>query len=263
MYCTKCGTKLEENAKFCHFCGKAVIGRQAAISYKDLFSTVLERHDLKTDHEKALAEFEKYCDEQPDTAEKFFWLGNLQYTIGGASKNASYIDKAIATYEKALQLKPNYPQVYSNLIGAHMSIGNTDEVLSVAKRWLQIDPSNETAKAIIASPVAKQKEAMKHALSLKEVATGSARPKFDPWTSGGICDVCGKPLRAGAAFKIPVDVFYSSPKYRHWFELHAMPKLRAMGAPSYFTVDVALANMRSKDKTPYSAVCDGCVKLFL
>jgi len=233
------------------------------ISYENLFRRVLEQHNLETDHRGALAEFERGCGEQPDTAEKLFWFGNLQYMIGGVLKDVGYIDKAIATFEKALHLRPNYPQVYSQLIGAHMSKGNTDGVLSVAKKWLEIDPNSETAKAIVVSPVAEQQEAMKRALLREKAAKEAARPRFAPWTSGGICDVCGDPLRAGAAFKIPVDVFYSSPKYRDWFNRNMMPKLRLMGAPSYLTVDTALADMRSKDHTPYSAVCDKCVEFFL
>lgn len=144
-----------------------------------------------------------------------------------------------------------------------MSKGNTDGVLSVAKRWLEIDPDSETAKNIVASPVAKQQEVMKQALLREKVAKEAAPPKFAPWTAGGTCDVCGEPLRTGAAFKIPVDVFYGSPKYRDWFNRNVMPKLRLMDAPSYFTVDMALVDMRSKDHTPYSAVCDKCVELFL
>lgn len=233
------------------------------ISYKNLFGRVLEQHNLEMDHRGALAEFERGCSEQPETAEKLFWFGNLQYTIGGILKDVDYIDKAIATFEKVLQLRPNYPQVYSNLIGAHQTKGNTEGVLSVAKKWLEIDPNNETAKAIVASPVAEQHETMKQALQRDKTAKEAARQMFAPWTSGGFCDVCSEPLRTGAAFEIPVDAFYSSPKYKDWYNRKHMPFARAMGMSSDFTVDMALADMRSKDPTPYSAVCDKCVELFL
>jgi hypothetical protein len=77
-----------------------------------------------------------------------------------------------------------------------------------------------------------------------------------------ICDVCGKPLLSGPSFKIPVEGFYNSPKYREWFDRNMMPRLRAKVAPSYITVDMALAEMRSKDKTSDSIVCGVCLGLF-
>jgi hypothetical protein len=90
------------------------------------------------------------------------------------------------------------------------------------------------------------------------------QPKFTPWTSGGICDVCNAPLREGAAFTIPVDVFYRSRKYRDWYNQNIMPIMRATyGVSSSITADEVLANMRRDDTTKYSAVCDKCVDLFL
>jgi hypothetical protein len=42
-----------------------------------------------------------------------------------------------------------------------------------------------------------------------------------------------------------------------------MWELHAQGAPSFFTVDMALADMKRRDKTTHSAVCFKCVELFL
>lgn len=90
------------------------------------------------------------------------------------------------------------------------------------------------------------------------------KSKFTPWTSGGICDVCNALLREDAAFKIPVKVFYSSRKYRDWFDRNQMPILRSTyKVPGNVTADMVLADMRRDDHTEYSAVCDKCVELFL
>jgi len=119
------------------------------ISYDDLLRSVLQRHDLRTDHKGALAEFEAACSGQPDTAEKFYWLGCLHYTIAGARKDVAHVDKAITTFEKALKLKPDYPLPYKQLIGAYISKRDRGKVISTAKRWLEVDPNNETAKNIL------------------------------------------------------------------------------------------------------------------
>ena len=92
----------------------------------------------------------------------------------------------------------------------------------------------------------------------------TSKPKFAPWTSGGLCDVCNKLLSEDAAFKIPVKVFYKSRKYRDWFDRNQMPMLRSQyNVPADVTVDTVLENMRRDDKTEYSAVCEKCVELFL
>ena len=123
---------------------------------------------------------------------------------------------------------------------------STDEITDALKRR-----EEELKKSITREKPQKQKE------------TKTLKSKFAPWTSGGVCDVCNEPLRTGAAFKIPVNVFYSSPKYREWFNRNQMPILRTMyGVPSDITVDIVLANMRRDDPTEYSAVCNKCVELF-
>ena len=121
-----------------------------AISYENLRLTIMKRHDLKTDHKEAITEFEAVARDQPDTPDKLYWLGVLQYDIASLIRDV-------------------------------------------------------------------EKD----------------------------------------------DVFYSSPKYRDWYNRNMMPNLRASGAPSNLTVDKVLADMRSKDQTPYSAVCEECVELFL
>ena len=260
-YCTRCGAELEEGANFCHICGQAVTRKTPPESkppyYEDLFLTVLKRHDLKTDHEKALAEFERYCDEQPDTAEKVFWLGNLQYTIGGVLKDVRYVDKAIATFEKALQLRPNYLVVYSNLLGAHISKGDRSGAMSVAKRWLEIDPNSEQAKAFLAG--------FGETMPTKKQARSAAVQfwKNNP-DAPGLCDVCNKRVPRGAGYLLhPKHILRSFEAYAEfvWRQSSSGAIGRGYGM-SEAEFKRGLRQRVQSDTTPWM-VCESCIDILV
>lgn len=269
--CSRCGTELKKGAKFCHFCGQAVTRKippkkysleinrkQAAISYENLFTTVLKRHDLKTDHEKALAEFERYCDEQPDTAEKFFWLGNLQMIIGGVISDVRYgnllWDKGIANYEKALQLRPDYLVVYSKLLGAHISKGDQNGAVSVAKRWLRIDPNSEPAKGYLwltGETVPTKKQARSAAVQFW---------KNNP-NAPGLCDVCSKRVAKGTGYLLhPKDILRSFEAYTEFLWKRARIE-KAIGM-SETEFKRGLRQRVQSDTTPW-LVCESCIDIFL
>lgn len=54
--------------------------------------------------------------------------------------------KAIADYEKAIQLKPDYPRAYSVLIDLYMTLGRKDEARKVIDRGLKQIPNSKSLR---------------------------------------------------------------------------------------------------------------------
>jgi hypothetical protein len=222
-----------------------------AISYETLRKNIMKGHDLKTDHRMVLDEYLEASRDKPDTPDKLYCLGVLQHDIASTIRDVEeddvfyyYVDAAISNLEKVIRMKPDYEYMaYPLLMNSYSKRGNLAALVSTANRFIKAFPENRHI-----------------ALAFIKVAVS---PRFPLTASGGMCDVCGKPLQPDSAFQIPVDVFYSSPKYRDWYSQNMMPKLRASGAPSNLTVDMVLADMRSKDQTLYSVVCEECVEFFL
>jgi hypothetical protein len=83
---------------------------------------------------------------------------------------------------------------------------------------------------------------------------------FAKWNGGGICDVCNGPLEKGKAYKVPVDVFYGSKKYKEWLKTNPLMELITMAGGG---VDDFIRNARANDKSTHSAVCEDCIQMFL
>ena len=97
---------------------------------------------------------------------------------------------------------------------------------------------------------------------------GSAAPKvtptpvapkaaFRPYTGGGVCDVCNRPLSGISAWVVPNDVFYASKQYRQWHQ-----RQMSMMGMSAADANAALEQMRRMDTSPGSAVCENCIHMF-
>jgi hypothetical protein len=84
---------------------------------------------------------------------------------------------------------------------------------------------------------------------------------FEKWNEGGICDVCNGPLEKGKAYKVPVDVFYGSKKYKEWLKTSPMMELIIMAGGG--GVDEFILRARARDKSAHSAVCQDCIHMFI
>lgn len=84
------------------------------------------------------------------------------------------------------------------------------------------------------------------------------RSRFEPFFGLGVCDVCNSPLIPGASFKVPVEIFYSSPRYRNY--LKRSPFMSMMGVGG--NVEMHILNMALMDHSTHSAVCSSCIHMF-
>ena len=73
------------------------------------------------------------------TAEKYLDLSLIYY-------NQNEFEKCISACEKAIQIKPNYPEAYNNICSANNMLGNYDAAIIVGQKATQIDPKNQLAK---------------------------------------------------------------------------------------------------------------------
>jgi tetratricopeptide (TPR) repeat protein len=89
----------------------------------------------------ALRKFEQQVGSDPDSAEKFYWLGAGYLLATSAEKNPAYLDKAIACFEKALQIDPRHQNAHAKLFGAYLSKGDHPALRRTAMRWAQVDPN--------------------------------------------------------------------------------------------------------------------------
>jgi len=67
------------------------------------------------------------------------------YSLGKALFEQGNVDEAIAQYQKALQIKPDYADVHETLGNALLQKGNADEAITQYQAALQINPHNAGA----------------------------------------------------------------------------------------------------------------------
>jgi tetratricopeptide (TPR) repeat protein len=67
------------------------------------------------------------------------------YSLGDALLQKGKRDEAIAHFQKALQIKPNYPEALNDLGGALLQKGRVDEAIAHFQRALQINPDYAVA----------------------------------------------------------------------------------------------------------------------
>lgn len=108
------------------------------LDYAAALRTALEVSGPRID--AGVAEFEAQIASYPETAEKRFWLGAAFLTAAGAEESATFLDRAIESFQRALQLDPKHKNSYAKLLGAYMSKGDDDHVRETAMCWAKVDP---------------------------------------------------------------------------------------------------------------------------
>ena len=113
-----------------------------------------------------------------------------------------------------------------------------------------------TALTPVAEEQLKNRQSPVHWAGARVGTFAFAGPRtFEPYTGGGVCDVCNQPLSGKQAWVVPNDVFYASPQYRN----HLKNTMRMMGMSP---TDADVERMRMMDHSPGSAVCQNCIHMF-
>lgn len=61
--------------------------------------------------------------------------------MGNRDFDERYYDKAIANYQRAIQLDPSFPPAYHNLGMAHLAIGQKREAAGYLQTYLSLRPN--------------------------------------------------------------------------------------------------------------------------
>ena len=113
-----------------------------------------------------------------------------------------------------------------------------------------------TALTPVAKEKLKEREGQNRWASAGGESPAPAAPRtFEPYTGGGVCDVCNQPVSGRQAWVVPNDVFYGSRQYR----THLKNTMRMMGMSP---TDADIERMRMMDHSPGSAVCQNCIHMF-
>lgn len=125
----------------CPACAGALRRWQTPTGERD-YSALLEStlESARSSAELAFKNFEKELASDPDTADKFFWLGAACMACAIAQEDPTYLDRAIGFFERALEIDPKHKNAYAKLLGAYMSKRDDDGVRRTAMRWAKVDP---------------------------------------------------------------------------------------------------------------------------
>ena len=125
----------------CPACAGALRRWQTPTGERD-YSALLEStlESARSSAELAFKNFEKELASDPDTADKFFWLGAACMACAIAQEDPTYLDRAIDFFERALEIDPKHKNAYAKLLGAYMSKRDDDGVRRTAMRWAKVDP---------------------------------------------------------------------------------------------------------------------------
>jgi len=91
------------------------------------------RHDRES--EEALHALERVVAQDPKVIDAWFMLGNEYY------RRHDY-RHAIAPYQRALELKPDYDLVVINMANAYRALGRDEEAMVGYRRFMELDPKN-------------------------------------------------------------------------------------------------------------------------
>ncbi|NMG22767.1 tetratricopeptide repeat protein, partial [Brasilonema bromeliae] len=80
------------------------------------------------------------------------------YNLGIALSDQKKLDQAIATYNKAIQLAPNYANAYNNLGLALSEQKKLDQAIAAYNKAIQLDPNNTYAYIALGIVLAQQKK---------------------------------------------------------------------------------------------------------
>jgi choline-sulfatase len=91
------------------------------------------RHDQSSD--AGLQALQRVIDQDPKVIDAWFMIGNEYY------RRHEYA-AAIARYQRALALKPDYDLVVINMANAYRAMGRDDEAMVGYRRFMELDPKN-------------------------------------------------------------------------------------------------------------------------
>ena len=127
-----------------------------------------------------------------------------------------------------------------------------------AKKAQEEANKNSVSNAQLAQNVAALQKQLASVQAQQAEASGkTARSGYPLFAGSGVCDVCNESLNTRKAYIVPNDVFYRSPKYREYVK--KSPMVAMFGVP---VDDNYFAQMKAKDTSPGSAVCEECIHLF-
>jgi tetratricopeptide (TPR) repeat protein len=108
---------------------------QVAPSGQQIHNNLGDVYARQQNYAKAIEEFQKAIEINPNYADAYHNLANTYQQIGQK-------DAAMANYEKALSINPNLWQSYQNMAAIVFEQGDFPKALENIKRALEIDPQN-------------------------------------------------------------------------------------------------------------------------
>ncbi len=106
--------------------------------YNALFESILK---TGLPASSALKKFEKEIATDPNTAEKFFWLGVAYMVVLSVEKDLVYLDRSIGFFEEALKIDPKHKSTYSRLFKAYLHKKDHHSMRKIATKWAEVDPA--------------------------------------------------------------------------------------------------------------------------
>jgi tetratricopeptide (TPR) repeat protein len=97
----------------------------------------------------------------------------LEEAVGRDPSAENYLDLSLAYYragrygdcidagQKALLIRPDYPEVYNNICVAHIKLGQFESAMAACKKALEISPGYELAKNNLAWATMEKERAAK------------------------------------------------------------------------------------------------------
>jgi tetratricopeptide (TPR) repeat protein len=108
-----------------------------AINISPLISEIYYNEDKSCyDYDKAIAEFTKAIESEPDCADAYYYRGSSYDKMGE-------YDKAIADYNKALEIRPDYAVAYYNRGQAYYKQKEYDKAIADWEKAIKLNPSYE------------------------------------------------------------------------------------------------------------------------
>lgn len=97
-------------------------------------------HPTMTEEQAAkILELERITSQNPDNAEAWANLGNIYFDTDNS-------EKAIVAYTKSLAIKPDDPNVITDMGVMYRKVGKFDEAMKTFDRAIQVDPRAQAAR---------------------------------------------------------------------------------------------------------------------